>query len=87
MKRTLTASIASATMLVASFSAAHGMDAQIDEARFGGVALDIVLENKQSYYKYNLPGVNAEVLFAPFDFELEELQQEVAIAVLQVQNV
>ena len=58
--------------LLGSLAPANANDFQIDEARFGGISLDIILGNKQPYYRYNLPGVNGEILFAPFDFEMDE---------------
>ena len=52
------------------------MDLQIDEARFGGNLLDIPTGERMSYWQYNMPGANAEVLFTPFDFEMSDTPSE-----------
>ena len=51
---------------------AAAMDFEIDEARFGGSILDIPTPERQWYREYDMPGINGEVLFAPFDWDLRE---------------
>ncbi|MEM9423100.1 MAG: acyloxyacyl hydrolase [Pseudomonadota bacterium] len=38
--------------------------------------MDIPTPDKRWYYEYNMPGINGEVLFAPFDWDLRENQTE-----------
>ncbi|MEP0941835.1 MAG: acyloxyacyl hydrolase [Rhizobiaceae bacterium] len=76
MKNKFITLLAAGAAFLGAHAPATANDLQIDEARFGGSLIDIPTPDRQSYYRYNLPGVNAEVLFTPFDFEMGDEQSE-----------
>jgi len=44
----------------------------LDEIRFGGGISDIVFQGQASYYEYDRPSLNAELLFSPLNFDYRD---------------
>ncbi len=63
-------------LLLAFSGTAQAQSVHIDEARFGGAWIDMPFGAEESYYNYDFPGINGEVLFAPFDFDMSEAGAE-----------
>ena len=61
--------LATAASLAIVASTVQAAEIQFDEARFGATWIDMPLPERQSYHEYDFFGLNAEVLFAPVDFE------------------
>ena len=76
MKNKIFTSLLAGAAFLGTVVSATAMDLEFDEARFGGSILDIPTPDRQWYREYDMPGVNAEVLFAPFDWDLRENQTE-----------
>lgn len=75
MKIRLISIVAGLAASVATLSPSVAFDLEIDEARIGGSVLDIPYTalvvpfgDEKAGHRYNLPGMNAEVLFKAFDF-------------------
>lgn len=76
MKNKFITSLLASAALMGSVVAASSMDVEIDEARFGGNLLDIPTGERMTYWSYNMPGANAELLFTPFDFDMGDTPSE-----------
>ncbi len=72
MKSNFLSAIVGTVALLAFLGTAQAQSFQIDEARFGGAWIDMPFGEEESYYNYNFPGINGEILFTPFDFDMSE---------------